>query len=62
MPIAPRNDSLLLDLSDLDIEEVETLLQPGTRSAPEFAASTTVTGQDAVASSCTLAEEFGGHL
>jgi hypothetical protein len=56
MPIAPRNDALLLDLSDLAIEEVETLMQPGTRGAPEFAASTTVTGQDGFASSCTVAE------
>ena len=62
MLMPPRNDALLLDLSDLNIEEVETLMQPGTRGAPEFAASTTVTGQDTFASSCTLADELGGAL
>lgn len=62
MPIAPRTDGLLLDLSDLDIDEVETLMQPGTRNAPEFAASTTAAGQDTFAASCTLADELGGPL
>jgi hypothetical protein len=60
MSIPTRNPALLPDLSDLVIEEVETLMQTGARGAPEFAASTGATGQDCFASSCTVANAFGG--
>lgn len=60
MSIPTRNHDLLPDLSDLAIEEVEILMQPGARGAPEFAASTAATGQDSFASSCTVADGFGG--
>lgn len=54
MSIPTRNDALLLDLSDLSIEEVETLMQPGARGVPEFAASTAAGGTGCPYSSCTL--------
>jgi hypothetical protein len=48
-----NNDNLKLDLTGLDIEEVEVFMQEGSRGTSEFAASTGSSGSSGI-NSCTV--------
>jgi len=47
-------DTLQIDLSDLEIEDVEVLAQEGSRGIPEFAASSCVNCFPGAGCSCTV--------
>jgi hypothetical protein len=48
-----KKDNLELDLTGLEIEEVEVFMQEGSRGTPEFAASSGNTGNSGT-NSCTV--------
>jgi hypothetical protein len=48
-----KKDNLELDLTGLDIEEVEVFMQEGSRGTAEFAASTGSSGNSGT-NSCTI--------
>lgn len=49
-------DALAIDLSDLEIEDIEVLMQEGSTGMPDFAASSGGTCIDAGSSSCSVSD------
>ena len=48
------NEELKIDLSDLELEDIEVFLQEGSRAMPDFAASTGTNCSAQGACSCTV--------
>ena len=48
------NEELKIDLSDLELEDIEIFLQEGSRGMPDFAASTGTNCTAAGACSCKI--------